>query len=92
VTLSDNGPGIAPEHQQEVFEPFFSTKAERGSGLGLWVTRSVLQTIGGSVLLRSRTSSPSGTLFSIFIPGHPEKEAAAKVSRIDQPTNPKHVV
>ena len=39
ITLSDTGPGIAPEHRTRVFDPFFTTKGERGTGLGLWVTK-----------------------------------------------------
>ncbi len=53
--IADNGPGI-PEHiQEKIFEPFFSTKAERGVGLGLWVAREVVTKHGGKITLRSTT-------------------------------------
>lgn len=93
IVLGDNGPGIAVEHREDVFEPFFTTKAERGSGLGLWVTRSVLQAVGGSVRLHSRTGSPSGTVFSIFVPAAPVEEQPLKPPiRIDEAISRKHVV
>jgi PAS domain S-box-containing protein len=69
VTISDNGTGIRPEHRARVLEPFFTTKGEKGTGLGLWVTAGILNKYGGS--MRFRTSQQPryrGTVFSVFIP------------------------
>ncbi len=73
ITIADTGFGIPSEHLQSIFEPFFTTKKETGTGLGLWVSRELVQKHGGTLRVRSRTSNPHcGTLFSIFLPqnGH----------------------
>ncbi len=52
-----------------MFEPFFSTKGERGTGLGLWVTQGIVQKHGGFIRFRSRAQqSRCGTVFSVFLP------------------------
>ncbi|HWG40546.1 MAG TPA: PAS domain-containing protein [Candidatus Acidoferrales bacterium] len=56
LIIADDGPGIAPEHRDRIFEPFFSTKAEKGSGLGLWMARGIANKYGGSIRVRSRTA------------------------------------
>ena len=54
VRVRDSGIGIRPEHLGKVFDPFFSTKPDRGcAGLGLWETRESLDRIGGSIAVRS---------------------------------------
>jgi len=55
LIIADDGPGIAPEHRDRIFEPFFSTKAEKGSGLGLWMARGIANKYGGKIRVRSRT-------------------------------------
>lgn len=57
--IADDGPGIAPEHRERIFEPFFSTKAEKGSGLGLWMARGIANKYGGSIRVRSSTAEGS---------------------------------
>jgi PAS domain S-box-containing protein len=59
LVIADDGPGIAPEHRGRIFEPFFSTKAEKGSGLGLWMARGIASKYGGSIRVRSRTKEGS---------------------------------
>ena len=59
LIIADDGPGIAPEHRDRIFEPFFSTKAEKGSGLGLWMARGIANKYGGSIRVRSRTAEGS---------------------------------
>jgi PAS domain S-box-containing protein len=59
LIIADDGPGIAPEHRSRIFEPFFSTKAEKGSGLGLWMARGIANKYGGSIRLRSSTAEGS---------------------------------
>lgn len=69
LVIADNGTGIAPEHRRELFQPFFSTKQERGNGLGLWVAKEIVQKYGGSIHVRSSIRpGRSGTAFSVFIP------------------------
>jgi signal transduction histidine kinase len=69
VLISDNGGGIPAEHRKKIFEPFFSTKGEKGTGLGLWVSHGIVQKHSGNMSLRSsQESDRPGTTFSVFIP------------------------
>jgi len=69
ISVRDKGTGISPENLERVFEPFFSTKGERGTGIGLWVARQLLEKRGGSIHLESRTEFPhNGTTVSVFLP------------------------
>jgi len=68
ITVADNGVGISPAHREKVFTPFFSTKREVGTGLGLWITKDLLEKKQGSIHFRSRQSIPSGTVMSFFLP------------------------
>jgi PAS domain S-box-containing protein len=69
ITIADTGTGIAPQHLKNIFEPFFTTKLETGTGLGLWVSRELVEKHGGSLRVRSSTAnSRCGTVFSIFLP------------------------
>jgi len=67
-TVADSGSGIPPNILNKVFDPFFTTKADVGTGLGLWVVKTLVEKSGGTLRVRSRTSPPTGTVFSIFIP------------------------
>jgi signal transduction histidine kinase len=67
--VADNGSGITPEARKRLGEPFFTTKGQRGTGLGLWVTRSILNRYGGHLQVRSSISQERhGTVFSMFLP------------------------
>jgi two-component system NtrC family sensor kinase len=66
IQIRDTGKGIAEEHLPHIFEPFFSTKDEKGTGLGLWVSQGIVQAHGGSIKLRSREGR--GTTFSVALP------------------------
>ena len=69
ITIADNGAGIAPENMAHIFEPFFSTKETKGTGLGLWVSQGIVQKHGGDIRLRSsRHPEHHGTCFVIFLP------------------------
>jgi PAS domain S-box-containing protein len=69
ITIADTGTGIAREHLKSIFEPFFTTKLDTGTGLGLWVSRELVEKHGGSLRVRSSTVDPRcGTVFSIFLP------------------------
>jgi signal transduction histidine kinase len=66
LTVADTGSGIAPEIMPRIFESFYTTKKDIGTGLGLWLTRSIVQKYGGSIHVRSRVQT--GTVFSVFWP------------------------
>jgi signal transduction histidine kinase len=72
VTVSDDGQGIAPEHTDRLFQPYFTTK-KHGTGLGLFVTRKLLADQGGEVECASAPGA--GTTFRVRLPlprGEPE--------------------
>ena len=72
ITLLDTGCGIAPEHRKDLFQPFFTTKEDVGTGLGLWITCNIVEKHGGSIHMKSRTGEKEhGTAFSIFLPFKP---------------------
>jgi two-component system sensor histidine kinase DctS len=64
-SLADLGVGIAPAVQQQLFQPFFTTRAE-GMGLGLSLCRTVVEQHGGT--LRFGANQPMGTVFSFTLP------------------------
>lgn len=64
LEVEDDGPGIPPELQEKIFSPFFSTK-DKGAGLGLAMTRKIINEIGGKLLLHS--SVGQGTLVTITL-------------------------
>lgn len=67
VSVADNGPGIAEDLQRKVFDPFFTTKTTgTGTGLGLWISHSIMEKMGGSISLDSRVGE--GTTFVVRIP------------------------
>lgn len=69
LMVADDGPGIAREHRQRIFEPFFSTKVEKGSGLGLWMARGIANKYGGSIRVLSKTTEgSSGTCVVVTMP------------------------
>ena len=69
VAIADDGCGIPPENRRRLFQPFFTTKGEKGTGLGLWVTNGIIQKHGGSIRVRSSVApGHSGTCFSVFLP------------------------
>lgn len=69
ATLQDQGIGITPDIQARLFEPFFSTKGEAGTGLGLWVSKGIILRHEGTIeLTSSRDAANHGTLISVFIP------------------------
>lgn len=71
IEVQDNGPGMAPEVEQRVFEPFFSTKGADGTGLGLAMVFACMMRHGGAVTLK--TAPGEGALFRLWFPlGGPE--------------------
>jgi PAS domain S-box-containing protein len=69
LTVADTGPGIAASVRSRLFEPFFTTKTEMGTGLGLWVCKSIVANHHGTIQVKSATAQgKSGTVFSVFVP------------------------
>jgi len=69
ITVADHGAGIAAENRARVFDAFFTTKDLKGSGVGLWLSASIVHQHGGSLRVRSCTHpSRSGTCMSAVLP------------------------
>ncbi len=82
VVIADSGVGIRPEHRDDIFEPFFSTKGEKGTGLGLWICSEIIERHGGTIRMRSSVNSHRiGTTFSVFLPVAAKTQPAAKSQR-----------
>ncbi|MGA7848366.1 MAG: ATP-binding protein [Terriglobales bacterium] len=78
ITVADNGSGIPRDQLQRIFEPFYTTKKDTGTGLGLWVSRGIVHKHGGRIRVRSRaTGRATGTVFWIFLPERHEISRAA---------------
>jgi signal transduction histidine kinase len=72
MVIADNGHGIPAEHAAAIFEPFFTTKEHRGTGLGLGLTRKIIERHHGRIAMRSSVRpGRSGTIFRISLPAIP---------------------
>ncbi len=78
VRVRDNGPGIDEDIRQHLFQPFFTTKGENGTGLGLWVSRGIVNKHGGTITIDSdRTGEAHGTIVSVFLATKPIMQPGA---------------
>ncbi len=77
LVIEDDGPGIPPENIDRIFEPFFTTKKDVGTGLGLWVSREIIQRHGGTIHVNAVNGheGPRGAAFVIELPCHPSRQA-----------------
>ncbi len=66
VTIADTGPGIPPENMTSIFQPFFTTKSEKGTGLGLWVSYGIIKAHQGDIQVESQPAA--GTKFNVIFP------------------------
>jgi PAS domain S-box-containing protein len=83
VNISDTGVGIDARNSKKIFEPFFSTKEAKGTGLGLWISRGIIQKYGGSIRFRTmRFKTGNVTCFSVFIPGNAVTESTNLASAL----------
>jgi signal transduction histidine kinase len=73
MLIEDDGPGVADENKERIFEPFFTTKRDVGTGLGLWVSREILERHGGSIELAERENGSRGAAFTVIFEALPEK-------------------
>ena len=72
LTIADNGHGIPTENYEKIFQPFFTTKSGRGTGLGLALSKRIVDRYRGKIRLRSSVRpGKRGTIFRISIPISP---------------------
>ena len=68
IAVEDQGPGIPPDKLEKIFEPFYSTKGARGTGMGLAMARQVLRRLGGDVIASNRREG--GARFEVQLRAH----------------------
>ena len=83
VRIGDTGCGIPAENLGAIFDPFFTTKGENGTGIGLWVTKSIVENVGGRIEVTSSTTGNKGTCFSIYLSTTTTLLAESHVDTID---------
>ena len=72
VSIEDHGPGIPEEIRESLFKPFFTTKGEQGTGLGLWVSQGIIGKHGGALELISSTDAERhGTTIEVYLAAEP---------------------
>jgi PAS domain S-box-containing protein len=77
ITVADSGTGFLPRMREHLFEPFHTSKEVTGTGLGLWISKGIMDKHRGRIGMRSRmadTKSPDlhGTVFSLWLPLAPQ--------------------
>jgi signal transduction histidine kinase len=72
VSVRDTGPGLSASDAEQVFEPFYTTKTD-GIGIGLAISRSIVEAHGGSIWASAEAGQ--GATFSFTLPIHPQTEA-----------------
>lgn len=70
ITVADHGDGISPQALPRLFQPFFTTKGNTGTGLGLWLTKDIIDRHQGFIRMRNH-HRPHGAIFSFWIPEKP---------------------
>ena len=69
VSIVDTGIGVNPQDSGKLFDPFFSTKSTKGTGLGLWISKGIVQKYEGRISFRSfRGENGCSTCFRVFLP------------------------
>lgn len=75
VRISDNGAGMSPDVRKRIFDPYFTTKGESGTGLGIPQVQALMRQVGGYLTVNSKVGK--GTSFDLFFPVHVEQPASA---------------
>ncbi|MEZ4461679.1 MAG: PAS domain S-box protein [bacterium] len=90
ITISDTGPGMAPDVLARIFEPFYTTKtAERGTGLGLWLCDEIVRKLGGRMEVESQLGK--GSTFIIRLPrSHGQQEV--EVASLEETTDTEYML
>lgn len=73
VSVCDSGTGMPPEVTQKIFDPYFTTKGDSGTGLGVPQVQALMRQVGGYVTVDSKVGR--GTSFDLFFPVHEEQPA-----------------
>ncbi|MCC7495580.1 MAG: PAS domain S-box protein [Fimbriimonadaceae bacterium] len=79
IRVGDSGPGIPPDRLEEIFNPFFTNKAD-GTGLGLAVSRKIVNDHGGNLIAESRAGDGATFIIQLPLPEHGESAAEAEES------------
>jgi signal transduction histidine kinase len=80
IHFIDDGPGLAPEVRKSLFEPFVTTKEDKGVGLGLYISYKIIEQHDGEII--HNESYKQGTHFIIRLPGDRRKEERIRLSRV----------
>jgi PAS domain S-box-containing protein len=88
VRVRDTGCGIPQENLKVIFEPFFSTKGDQGTGIGLWVIKGIVDKLGGKIEVETSTTGETGTTFSIFLPANKRETKASEPESSGQTVSP----
>jgi signal transduction histidine kinase len=81
IRVADQGTGISEESLGHLFEPFFTTKKDLGTGLGLWVSRGLIDKHNGTLTLATKTGEQDhGTTFTILLPVEGESDGVDALS------------
>jgi signal transduction histidine kinase len=78
VEVRDCGPGVDPDSAEQLFEPFYTTKAD-GIGMGLWICRSIIEAHRGRLWVTS--NPPQGAAFQFSLPGEAPKQLPSNATR-----------
>jgi PAS domain S-box-containing protein len=81
VLIQDDGCGIAPEHLDKIFEPFFTTKGNLGTGIGLWITKQLVEKHGGHISVAGNPPPMKGTSMRVTLPLTAHAPACPDMSR-----------
>jgi PAS domain S-box-containing protein len=91
ISIIDTGAGIRPEDARRLFQPFFSTKSTKGTGLGLWISKGIIQKYDGRITCRSyRYNDRCATCFKIFLPASSPINFSGNGTAESNGTEPEH--
>jgi PAS domain S-box-containing protein len=80
ISVADSGSGIPPQAVERIFEPFFTTKASKGNGLGLWISKGIVDKHAGQIRVRSKIGEHGhGTVFNVTLPRRLQSAQLRKV-------------
>jgi PAS domain S-box-containing protein len=81
VEVTDSGPGITDHAGENLFQPFFTTKGEAGTGLGLWVSNGIVQKHGGSIRIsNNKDGNLKGACVRVYLPMQTMASAASRTT------------
>ena len=81
IVVADDGPGMSRDILQRLFQPFYTTKGQKGTGVGLWVSRGIISKHGGWIRVKSATGARHGTCFVVFLPLEGQARSTAEPSQ-----------